>query len=164
MEALKFESVGSDNRLLCSLISILRPIQRRTGPYETQDQFMSRLNRLVGKAIGEAEIEQKFDVDFCAKTGKNEFDEVFKTGKAISKNKLEKRRERNRKRKEKRRGKSSQHRTDEFGDALDKSGRSRIAFGDVVHQPPDLDKIKMAFDAKIKKHQNEKRRVRHFST
>lgn len=124
---------------------------------------MSRLNRLVGKAMGEAEIEQKFDVDFCVRTGKNEFDEVFKTGKTISKNKLEKRRERNRKRKEKKRGKQS-NRADEFGDALDRSGKSQVAFGDVVHQPPDLDKIKKAFDAKIRKHQNEKKRFRHLST
>lgn len=121
---------------------------------------MGRLNRLVGKAMGEAEIEAKFDVDFCEKTGRNEFDEVFRTGKTISKNKLEKRRERNRKRKEKRRGKGSQpsNRTDEFGVALDRSGKSRVAFGDVVHSPPDLDKIKKAFDAKIQK--SRQRRVR----
>lgn len=112
--------------------------------------------------MGEAEIEAKFDVDFCEKTGKNEFDEVFRTGKTISKNKLEKRRERNRKRKEKRRGKGSQssNRTDEFGVALDRSGKSRVAFGDVVHQPPDLEKIKKAFDAKIEKHHSQKKRVR----
>lgn len=116
---------------------------------------MGRLNRLVGRAMGEAEIEQKFDVDFCVKTGKNEFDEVFKTGKTISKNKLEKRRERDRKRKEKKRGKQS-NRIDEFGT---EPKRSQIAFGDVVHQPPDLDKIKQAFDAKIKKHQDQKKRV-----
>ena len=35
------------------------------GPYESEFQFMSRLNRMASRAKAEAQVENKFDVDFC---------------------------------------------------------------------------------------------------
>lgn len=128
------------------------PDKIEKGPYETQEQFMKRLNRLVGRAMGEAEIEQKYDVDFCEKTGTNEFDEVFKSSKTISKKKQEKRKERDRKRKLKKRSKKQKNlNRDEF----DKFKKT-IEFGEVVHHPPDLDKIKQKFDQTIQKMKDKK--------
>lgn len=133
------------------------PDKIEKGPYETQQQFIRRLNRLVGKAMGEAEIEQKYDVDFCPKSGKNEFDEVFKTARTISKKKQEKRRERDRKRKVKKNAKKQLNHNE-----FDKF-KSKVEFGDVVHQPPDLDKIKKKFDETLKKMKNKESKVKHFA-
>ena len=134
------------------------PNRIQKGPYESQDQFMSRLNRLIGKAMCEAEIEQKYDVDFCERTGKNDFDEIFKPGKTISKKKQEKRKQRDRKRKE-RKNLKKQSNQDEFKSKFE----NKIEFGDYVQSPPDLDRIKLKFNETIAKMKNKVKKIKHLN-
>lgn len=45
----------------------LRPESIKQGPYETNQQFMRRLDKLASNAKFEAVIEERFDVDLCPK-------------------------------------------------------------------------------------------------
>lgn len=45
----------------------LRPESIKQGPYETNQQFMRRLDKLASSAKFEAVIEERFDVDLCPK-------------------------------------------------------------------------------------------------
>lgn len=128
-------------------------------PYETEEQFMRRLNRLVGTAINEAQIEEKYDVDFCPSTGaKNDLQDIFKTGKTISKRKQEKRKQRDKKRKEKKNQKKQLNR-DEFKSLKD----DKVKFGETVHHPPNLSMITKKFDEKLKKMRNRENKLKHFN-
>lgn len=119
------------------------PDQMKQGPYESQEQFINRLNRLVGKAMGEAEIEQKFDVDFCPKTASGAALPV-KSGR--SERKQLKRREQGQKRKAKRL-QTKQNQADDFGQVK----ADRVRFGERAHAPPNMDAIRQKFNDTIKK-------------
>ena len=122
----------------------LKPVPdlMKQGAYETQDQFISRLNRIVGKSMAEAEIEEKFDVDFCPKTGVPDHAE----GKTkFSRKKQERRKEHKLKRKTKL-NERKLNRRDDFGQVKDK-----VRFGEVTHAPPNMNQIRKKFDEQIKK-------------
>lgn len=128
------------------------------GLYESEDQFLNRLNRLSSKAQAEANIEQKYDVDFCPKVLSTS-DPLPEDGKAKKKKRKEKdipvdkarekelarielKKVKRRARDAKRKGKKKKSNSDdvestEFEDLLDK-----VEFGEVAMAPPSLEKFR----------------------
>lgn len=117
----------------------LKPLPERLEqqPNESDDQFLKRLDHLAGRAFTEAKIENKFNVridhDEQGQTVVNP-----KGGEALDKNygarKREKRKLREQKLKEKKRQKlSSRQQQSDFSHLKD-----QVAFGEVVHHPPDI--------------------------
>ena len=127
------------------------PSVMQQGPYESEFQFMQRLNKMAARAKAEAQVEEKFDVDFCPPVERNRPKILStKTGKEVkytSKGKIhvedaevkrsrkaEKRREREAKKKAKKRKKSSEDR-DDVDTWID-----HFDFDDVVQEPPSFSK------------------------
>lgn len=127
------------------------PDLMKQGVYETQDQFIKRLNRMVNKAIGEATIEDKFDVDLCPPASGARASECNRTKRSI--NKIEKRKKHVQKRKVKAKQRK-QLKNDDFD-----GFKEKITFGETTHAPPNMDDIRRKFDAQIKKMNAKKARL-----
>ncbi|XP_054152901.1 uncharacterized protein LOC128951677 [Oppia nitens] len=96
------------------------------GLYESQSHFLSRLSRLSAKARAEANIEERFDVDFCEKldTSDDKTNAMTDTkGKA-----------KNIKKNERKKLKRKRHNKETSFDHLE----DNVLFGERVDEPPNL--------------------------
>lgn len=120
------------------------PDKVEQGNYETEDQFLNRLERLSAKAKAEANIEHKYDVDFCpkiistagegsrkVKVKKNTKEEQEAEDKKAAKRLKSRVRDIKRKAPRKKKRGEGNHR--EFSDLVDS-----VKFGEVSMQPPTL--------------------------
>lgn len=126
------------------------------GPYESEYQFIHRLEKLSAKARAEANIEDRFDVDFCPKMDSQDSNHsINNNDKSDNKNKSEevKVRKRSIKRKEKLIKKKAKKLAKQRENDDDfKHLKDDVKFGETVLQPPELTHfIKRNF-----KHKNEK--------
>ncbi|CAG2166348.1 unnamed protein product [Oppiella nova] len=112
------------------------------GLYESEIHFMSRLTKLSAKAKAEANIEDRFDVDFCQKLDTNEdkVEEKSDDKKKTKSNKRLKRKLIENKRREKKRVKSkSKSKSKSKKEDLFEHLTDRVMFGERVAEPPLLD-------------------------
>lgn len=133
---INLNSEGDDKG--CTRALKVLPEKVEQGPYESEEQFLNRLQRMATKAKAEACIEDKYDVDFAPKIlstvdGKAKNENRGKEKDPVSK-KLAKRKARDEKRKNRKRKKPSH---DEYKPQVDK-----ISFGEVAMAPPTLPQIK----------------------
>ena len=143
----------------------LRPESIKQGPYETNEQFLRRLNKLANNAKFEAVIEERFNVDLCPKleglprkpqilstVDGSVYDEE-KERKQNKKtkngeeepvpNKVLKRRLRDQKRKlKKRKHKTGTSSGDQEDGLTFEDYTDDVEFGDVAQRPPALAKFK----------------------
>lgn len=114
------------------------PEQVEKGFLESDYQFLNRINRMVSKAVAEANLEEHFDVDLGDKVKDSTANEPFSVSPADSE-KLEKKRSKRKakdiKRKEKKLKKQhklvKQLESSEF-----EFKKDNFQYGDVVHHPP----------------------------
>ncbi|CAG2119749.1 unnamed protein product [Medioppia subpectinata] len=124
------------------------------GLYESQSHFISRLSKMSAKAKAEANIEDRFDVDFCQKldTNDSKADEKTDKNKTPKNNKRKKQKVKQNERQNERQNEKQQkiggkrRKEDSFAHLKDS-----FVFGERVAEPPVFDSIK--FKPKLLKKQ-----------
>lgn len=119
------------------------PQKLEQGLYESEYHFLQRLTKLSAKARAEATIEDRFDVDFCAKLDSNEesIDKNLKISHKKTSDNIPSNKQLRRKRKEikrKLRNKTKKRKNED----LFKHLKDDIKFGETVSEPPILTKFK----------------------
>lgn len=121
------------------------PQKLEQGLYESEYHFLQRLTKLSAKARAEATIEDRFDVDFCAKLDSNEesIDKDLKISHNNTSDNIPSNKQLRRKRKDiKRKIKNKNKKKNKKSDDLFKHLKDNIKFGETVSEPPLLTKFK----------------------
>lgn len=124
------------------------------GPYESQAQFIRRIGKMSSRAMAEARLENKFQVDFCPRieqpnpkslTGNDKLNCRQKKKLKLQNERLEKKRQKRRIRDAKRRDKKGKKRRSDGSDDEFARFQDKVSFGDVVMAPPSFSKQRRKF-------------------